>query len=176
MIHLNPNNKGVDQQINNLMNWMYPEFVKLGWSDYECYGRAFRNKNPRNDKVGILEIPINSKDYKDVTMDDKHTCSSFFVLKNIEFKALAEATVSIIFQINIKKLYNSTQTIEDEKAINDILTVLHYNPSLFKVGKIKRGVSEVYSEYNINTQDRDSMSSYSVFSFDAVVTYDFNYV
>ena len=65
-IHLKNNAVGLDKEINHLQEWLYDRLLNdFAWSDYECYGRAYLNKNPRvdGDKKNIFEVSVNGKDY-----------------------------------------------------------------------------------------------------------------
>ena len=167
---------GLDKEINHLIDWIYDRLVTdFSWTDYECYGRAYLNKNPRTEGKNIFEVSTNGKDYKEVLMDDKHAVSSFFYKKKLTQNELAEATVVLIFNINLKKLLGQKATRMDEDAIIEILNSLHVNPSNFKVGEIKTGTKDVFSEFNIDAQDRDNMSDYMVCSVELTVNYIHQY-
>jgi len=170
--YLKNNAVGLDKEINHLIDWIYDKLVNdFSWTDYECYGRAYLNKNPREEGKNIFEVSISGKDYKEVLMDDKHAVSSFFYKKKLVQNELAEATVVLFFNINLKKLLSQSTTRLDEDAIIDILNSLHVNPASFKVGEIKIGTKDVFGEYNINTQARDDMSDFMVCSVELTVTY-----
>ena len=170
--YLKNNAVGLDKEINHLQDWLYDQLTTVfSWSDYECYGRAYLNKSPRDEKKNIFEVATNGKDYSEITMDDMHAVTSFFYKKKQEHTDITKATVILFFNINLKKLLNQSGERMDEDALMDILNVLHVNPPSFIVGEIKTGTKDVYGEFNINTQDRDNMSDYMVCSFTLDVTY-----
>jgi hypothetical protein len=167
---------GLDKEINHLQDWIYDRLVTdFSWTDYECYGRAYLNKNPRTEGKNIFEVSTNGKDYKEVLMDDKHAVSSFFYKKDLVQNELAEATVLLFFNINLKKLLGQKATRMDEDAIIEILNCIHINPPGFKTGKVKIGTKDVYSEFNIDTQSRDDLSDYMVCSFELAISYSEQY-
>ena len=129
------------------------------------------------DKKNIFEVSVNGKDYAEITMDDRHAGSSFFYKKKagVTDGGLSSATVILFFNLNLVKLLGQSNTRMDENAIIDILNVLHINPSSFQIGDIKTGTKDVYSEYNINVQDRDNMSEYMVCSIEMTVNFIHQY-
>jgi hypothetical protein len=174
--HLKNNAVGLDKELNNLQEWLYDTLLsEFSWTDYECYGRAYLNSNPREAGKYIFELPIDGKDYKDIMMDDTHAVSSFFYKKSLNNGELAEATVVLFFNINLKKLLGQSATRMDEDAIMDILNVINDNPVTSKTGAVKTTTKEVYSEFNINFQDRDNMSDFMVCSIELTITYQTNY-
>ena len=171
MIYKYQNSIGVDKEIEHLQDWLYSKMSALGYTDYECYGRAVLNENPRDKTKREFQIALDGKEYQPiVAMNDKHAMTSFFYLKSNEHKDLMEAKVVLFFGININKEFDGTSR-HDEDAIIDIASVIHVNPPSFQLGEIKRGVKEVFGEYNIVTQERDNMSDYLVCSFSLSVTY-----
>jgi hypothetical protein len=171
MIYKYQNSVGVDREIEHLQDWIYSKLTVLGYTDYECYGRAFLNPNPRIKDKKEFQIAIDGKEYIPIMpMDDKHLMQSFFHLKGVTHKDLAEAKVVLFFGINIKKEFDNTSR-HDEDTILDIMSVIHVNPPSFQLGEVKRGVKDVFSEYNIDVQERDNISEYLVCSFDLTVTY-----
>jgi hypothetical protein len=172
MKYLKNNAVGLDKEINRLQDWIYDKLLtEFLWTDYECYGRAYLNKNPMDANKNVFEISVDGKNYKEVLMDDKHTVTSFFYRKKLVQGELSEATVVLFFSINLKKLFSQSTTRMDEDAIQDILNVLHVNPASFKCVEVKIGTENVYNEYNINTQDRDNYSDFMVCSVELTVTY-----
>lgn len=171
-LYLKDNAVGLDKEINHLQEYLYDKLVNdFSWSDYECYGRAYLNLNPRVKDKNIFELSVNGKDYKDSLLNDKHTVNSFFYKKKLVIDDLAKATVILFFNINLKKLYNQTVTRLDEDVIFDLQNVLRINPPAFSVGEIKIGTKDVYGEYNINYQDRDNVSDYMVCSIELTTNY-----
>jgi len=174
--YLKNNAVGLDKKLNELQEWIYDKLVTdYSWSDFECYGRAYLNKNPREQEKKVFEVAVNGKDYKEITMDDKHTVTSYFYKTRLEQGEITKATVVLFFNINLKKLFNQSATRMDEDAVNDILNVLSINAPGFELGEIKTGTENVYGSYGINSQDRDNMSDYMVCSVEMTITYLHNY-
>jgi len=171
MLYLRNKPIGIDKQISHLQEWLYDNLTSLGWTDYDCYGRAYLNKNPRDNKNNVFEISLNSKDYKEITFDDKHNATSFFYLKDNHVNELSEATVVLIFSLNLKKLFNNSLDRRDEEAVMEITSILHVNPPSFKLTKINRITNDVYKDFTIDAQDRDNMSENFVCSFEMTVNY-----
>jgi hypothetical protein len=173
-VYLKNNAVGLDKEINHLQEWLYDRLLnEFSWTDYECFGRAYLNKNPRvdGDKKNIFEVSVNGKDYAEITMDDRHAVTSFFFKKKQEHTDITKATVVLFFNLNLVKLLGQSGERMDEDALMDILNVLHVNPPSFVVGEIRNGTKDVYGEYNINVQERDNMSDYMVCSYELTVTY-----
>lgn len=163
---------GIDKVINQLQDWLYDSLTTTyGWSGYECYGRARLQKNPRVEDRNVFEYPLNGKDYLQMGMDDKVMATSFFHRKELSHDEVTGATVVLFFNINLKKLLNQSSSRLDEDAIMDVLNVLSVNPPNFKVGIIKQGTEDVYSEYNVLAQDRDNYSDFVVFSIELTGTF-----
>ena len=168
---------GIDKEIAHLQDHIYAKLLGYGWSDYNCYGRAMVNKNPREDKQNTIEVDTDNKNYKEVLLDDKHIATSFFVLtKPVEYGELAKGYVSLIFQINLKKLFSGIKNRRpDEEAIMDIVEFLHVNPPSFKLVEVKMGVDDVYKDLGIVVNQRDNMSDFLVCRFDMTTTFIHHY-
>ena len=100
--------KGVDSVIEAIQQYLYPNLIGEGWTNYECYPRA--NKNVKTDSL-IPEVSEDQKNYVEVLMNDKFQATSFFLVDdNVPFdneERLFVQNVSLIFQVNLVDLFPS---------------------------------------------------------------------
>ena len=62
--------KGVDFAIDAIQTYLYNGLIALGWTNYECYPRA--NKNKKGDGITIAEISTKGSvtEYDEVLFND----------------------------------------------------------------------------------------------------------
>ena len=170
---------GVDIAINDIIESMYPELIKAGWTNYEAYHRAY--KNPI-DQTGTF-VPevytaksVRSNEYKEVLMDDKKVNTSFFITgdsteqENGNFKV----PISIIFQLNSKKLYPNFTTRADEEARNDAMVAVQNSVNSGIIVNMVTSIPVVYAEFNTDKIVFTDMSPMHVFRINLEVLVDYS--
>lgn len=174
------NPKGVDSVIEAIQQYLYPNLIGEGWSNYECYPRA--NKNVKTDSL-IPEVSQDPKNYVEVLMNDKFQATSFFLVDdNVTFnndERLIVQNVSLIFQVVLPELFPSiTDHRADEEFHALILQLLTENEELFvDVTGYITGIDNVYSDlrlanYNKPKIDLHDIGKFHVVKFDFTVQWD----
>jgi hypothetical protein len=167
---------GVDKLIDVWQKTLYNGLTNnRGWLNYESYPRAYRNIN---DGSVTPEQFLTDNDYKGVLMDDGFNVTSFFLVSNISSNdnGLTSATISVIFQADLKKLYTGSSHRFDEELINDIFVVSEGLDGRFTAGDIARTIDEVYSGFDTDKlkEGHHDMQPYNVVRFDMDVNYTYN--
>jgi len=121
MLNLKDTPVGIDWHIQKAQQKLHT-YLTAKWAiadkDYECYGRAYRNK----EKSGyIAEVYDANGEYKEVYWDDKLKAISFFgVGENIAYSTQSTANVHLVFFVNLKKLKPSITHRADEEIRQDV--------------------------------------------------------
>jgi len=137
---------GVDKSIDTIQKALYTELVTNGtWTNYESYHRAYRNETKNGIKPEVFTG--NGNDYADVYMDDKFTVTSFFLVDNeteIE-EDMFTSDISVIFQVNLNKLYTTAPHRFDEEFRNQIVKIFRGLNGTFSFNSITTSIDGVYS-------------------------------
>lgn len=173
------NPKGVDSVLDAIQQYIYPNLLGEGWTDYVCYPRA--NKNQRSGNI-IPEVAQDQKDYIEVLFSDKHDATSFFLVDDVvaidNEERLIVQRASIIFQVNLKNLFPGVTTHRADEELHVLLTELFtQNEELFvDVVGYTTTPDKVYSDLRIGDYNsdmwNDDMSEFHVVKYDFTVVYD----
>ena len=168
---------GVDKIIDTWQLALYNGLVnKKGWSNYESYPRVYKDID-NDGNVNPLDF-ITNNDYNPVSTDDRFTVTSFFLVSDDsdEINGLTESVISVIFQIDLNKLYTSTPHRFDEELINDVKAINRNLDGRFKDEKVSRGIEKVYSEFDTDKikEGLRDRHPYNVVRFDMAVRYQYN--
>lgn len=164
---------GIDTVIDNLqvLLWEGLELWQNATNGYNSYSKA--NKNESNDNGRLPEVFTGGKEYKEVFTDDNFSATSFFLVDNnrpIVDEVIVQATVDIIFQVNLQEIYSGR---EDEQAHRDVFLILKDNPWTYSItDSLVTGISEVYSGLKIDQVNFDDIQPFHVFKVSMVVEYD----
>lgn len=145
------NPKGVDKPIQAFQQVLYTAMKKI-WSinndtDWDCYGRAYKNQT----SDGLTpEVYKGNGEYKDVYWDDSLKVLSFFnVGESIKFQNLsATAPVGLIMMVRVDALKPSTSQRNDEEIRNDIQKFCRINRFTFEMQSFETGIDNVFKEYS----------------------------
>ncbi len=173
---------GIDIVIESLQQMSEPRLLAF-WSniaiaDYVSYPRA--NKNPRGTDE-VPEISLDATEYKPVLFDDTLAVTSFWIVSDTRIfnddTKQVKATISIIFQANLKTIYAQTNRADEEFNAN-VLDV--FAPDNFFINSdltIVEGIDNVYSDLTFTEDLNDNikkhdMSEFHVVKFTMDVIYD----
>jgi len=137
---------GVDKSIDTIQNALYTELVTNGtWTNYESYHRAYRNETKNGIKPEVFTG--NGNDYADVYMDDKFTVTSFFLVSDetVISEDMFTSDISVIFQVNLNKLYTTAPHRFDEEFRNEIVKVFKDLDGTFSFNSATTSIDGVYS-------------------------------
>jgi hypothetical protein len=167
--------KGIDIPIDRLQHLIYLGLQSNGWTNHESYHRAYKNDT---DNGQTPEFALGVKDYKEVLFDDNFYATSFFLVEDtFNRDELYDTTVSIIFQVNLQKLFPSITTHRaDEEMHRLIALILEDNKWDYKLNRIVTSLNDVYAgldSFDLSQVKTDDMSDFHVVRFD--IDINFNY-
>lgn len=168
---------GVDKIIDIWQLALYNGLTNnKGWLNYESYARVYKDID-NDGNVNPLDF-ITNNDYNPVSTDDRFTVTSFFLVSDDsdEINGLTESVISVIFQIDLNKLYTSTPHRFDEELINDVKAINRNLDGRFRDEKVLRGIEKVYSEFDTDKikEGLRDRHPYNVVRFDMTVRYQYN--
>ena len=161
---------GIDAQIQNLQSYLYTELTDVeGWTNYESYERAYKNK--KNDST-IPEIYIG--EYLEVLFNDKFSATSFFLTEDNETISdnLCSSKISLIYQVQLNKLFPSVPHRADEELREMLKMLLKKNPYGFDLVGVQVGIDNVYADLDVNIDYTDDMQNFHVVRFDLELNYN----
>ena len=142
---------GVDKPIQSFQELLYTS-LKAKWNitndtDWDCYGRAYRNQTSDGYSP---EVYVGNNEYKDVFFDDTLKVLSFFSLgESIKFQSSsATANVSLIIRVNPSKIKPSIIHRPDEEIRNDVQRFCRSPRFTFEMQSFEIGLDAVFKEYS----------------------------
>jgi|TARA_Y100000310_G_scaffold342760_1_gene447307 hypothetical protein len=164
---------GIDIPIDTIQRALYKALITNGnWQNYQSYHRAY--KNPKGDGI-IPEIFSINNDYKESFFDDKYDVVSMFIADDVrpihndtDFKS----DVSIIFHVDLTKIIDTVTTHRaDEEFINVVASALRNIGFGMELIGIETELSNVYTEFDLDTIKWDNMQPYFAVRFNMAVPY-----
>lgn len=141
MIYAKTNPKGVDFAIDR----MQTRLETLSWDDKHIYGRMYLNTI--NGKV-IAEAYKGNDKYQDVFVDKKKAVIIGFIERgNVVLDNTGKvqtSTIDIVCTLNLKKISNSTERI-DEEALQEVLKIVQKTSGWLPERIRKGNVKEVFN-------------------------------
>lgn len=179
---LKTNPVGIDTIVNKIQPILFTELTtNFGWSDYEVYHRIYLN--PKDGQV-LPERYTDEGNYEEVLFDDTFNATSFFVMGG---EAIRQDNnrflqkMSIVFQMQLDKLYTSISHRADEEAKQDIiLALIQVRIKVpFDVTRIIMGVDEVYRDLSLSGEYKkrvklDDLSFFNVLKVDLDIEFNYN--
>jgi len=142
MLTVITNPTGIDVRIRKLQEKIYN---RLSWTDYNSYGRCYRNKAGNN---YIAEVYAGANEYKEVYWDDTLTAISFFGVSQTVVHKLGElADVHLVFFVNIAKLKPLLLHRADEEIRMEVMNIVGRGLFGFTYTSIETGIENVLKEY-----------------------------
>ena len=170
---------GVDKVITKLQEYMYTELINNGWTNYECYHRAYRNIKTVGSGNYVPETytasSVNTGQYEEVLLNDRNNSTSFFTVGNntTSNNGLFTTDISVIFQINTENLYSNVTHRADEEAKNDVVVSIKESGFGKYITSIVTQVEDVYNEFDYTNLETDDMHPYFVFRVNMTVPVDY---
>lgn len=166
--------KGIDYAIQRMQNHL---FKKLGWSNFDIYGRVYKNISKKSGQV-VPEAYIGNGEYKDVLTNDKKDAMVFFVDAD-EHTSISGHTftseVSVVFIVNLKKLYpnavNRADTDVQIHADKIIRGARIFNVTANTPITITKGLENVLSEFDTTNIKLSDFQPYHIFSIKGTLNY-----
>ena len=140
---------GVDKSVDTIQKALYAALVTNGtWTNYQSYHRAYRNETENGVKPELFTG--NGNDYVDAYMDDQFTVTSFFLVED-ETEIIDDmftSDISVIFQVNLNKLYTTAPHRFDEEFRNQIVKIFKDLNGTFSFNSITTSIDGVYAGLN----------------------------
>jgi hypothetical protein len=164
-------NIGLDAKIYLIQKYLDGFFSELWAGDVVIYGRL--HETIRNDKK-TLEAYTIGKDYKEVFVNDKESCSVGFIeiSRAIDRRTLT-SKLSAVFTGNIKKLL-AVDSRNDERIFLQIYHGLRKSMLINNISNPKRGIDDVFSGFKTDSVKYRDMQPWFCFSFEIEVQYNEN--
>lgn len=172
---LKQNPTDVDKLIDKWQRLLYKGLVTNGtWTKYQSYHRAYKNDD--NEDVRPERF-VSDNEYKGVFTNDGFCATSFFLVSDISplSNGMTEATISVIFQMNLADLYPQSPHRFDAEAINDINSINRRLDGRFTSGELARTIDDVYTGFDTEAiKKKSDMQPNNVVRFDMDVVYQTN--
>ena len=105
---------GIDWYIQQAQTVLYNN---LGWDNYNCYGRVYRNKT----KDGYIAEAFTGTDYKEVYWDDSLSAISFFgITDGVKSDVENKANIHLVFFVDLTKIKPGITHRADEEIRQDV--------------------------------------------------------
>lgn len=176
---------GLDLVIDEIQTLIYnyltnDSCVKGNYTDYASYSRVYKNVYQGKNKTGVFaEQFLTGNDYQSVFTNDNISVSSFIIANDSEkrhTKTRKIRTISVIFQINLKKVYADIPHRADEEFHNELSNALRglKKPHVLIDGI--NGIDNVYTEFEIARlkEKNHDLQPLHVFRQDIEVQYDYD--
>lgn len=146
---------GLDWYIQQLQTKLHSS-LRTAWgtggellttTEYECYGRCYRNKK---DDGYVAEVYTTGNDYKEVYWNDKLSAISFFgISDSIKTASVASSTTDIhlVFFVNLAKLKPEITHRADEEVRMDVYNAIGKISNGFTFKGVELWIENVLKEY-----------------------------
>lgn len=153
MIFLKQTIDGIDVPIQQVQEYIYERLSSVwGYTegDWNCYGRAYRNKDEKGMYVPEPYTGQQNIEYADALYNDRIKCTSFFGESDMENQILGgdmKANVHLIFALNIAKTKPSIPHRCDAEIHADVIRCLQSMGGLCQGIQLVQWFDSVYREY-----------------------------
>lgn len=154
------NPTGMDAHVYNVQKHIYSR-LKTAWgivndTDYECYGRVYRNKK---DNQFVAELYAGKGEYKDVYWDDRKAAISWFGTgSNISFDVQNTVPFHLVFFVNLSKLKPNVLHRADEQVRNDVQKLFGKSLYGFSYQNMELWLDNVLKEYPGTRRDKSLLA------------------
>jgi len=139
--------KGSDFVIQRLQNRLFKD---LDWEDIQMFGRASKIPYPEEKTRFSPQVCKSNGEYIDPLLSDSNNGNVFFVLGDRATTTegfLYKIECKIIFMLNLKKVYSTYVGRADEKAHEDVVSVLKGQQNI-AITSIGTGLKECLGEFD----------------------------
>jgi len=173
MNHTIENPVGIDAKIHMVQTFIYD---RIGWENIDVFGKVF--KVPSKSKKGgdTIEAYVGKNEYRDVFTNDKKTANIFFIEDDkhtTKEGILYKNEVSVVFMVNLKKLYPEIRHRADMEAEADAMKVLKAS-RILRLPEIEKEVKAIFEKLNIENIKLSNMQPYHVFAIRGEMAYYLN--
>jgi len=168
---------GEDGPIDTIQRALFTGLVTNGtWTKYQSYHRAYKNETSEGIRPQVFQSITqgnNQNEYIDVFMDDGFNATSFFLIPdNIPvIDDMHKANISIIFQIDLSKIYPTAPHRFDAEMHNEIETILKNLDGSFDFIDTHTSLDDVYEGLDTSKVNWDDMQKFHVVRFEIEAKY-----
>jgi hypothetical protein len=169
-----PNPVNEDTAIDKIQVALYKGLVTNGtWTNYESYHRAHKNETPNGIRPEIFRGTARGNDFWDAFNNDEFNATSFFLIPdNIpEENGMRTANISIIFQVNLEKLYPSAPHLFDAEMHMEVESILKKLDGTFTFIDTHTSIEGVYEGLDTSKVQWDNMQKFHVVRFEIEAKY-----
>ena len=173
--------KGIDVEIAKIQSRVYNTLItEYNWQDYNSYERVYLNI-----RKGVL-IPelytgtssASNNEYRPIYFNDTVTAESYFIVDPVRsFGERFEATVGMVFQMNLQKMFPTIEHRPDEQAHEEVFTAMK-TAVPGDIGEtfisLATGIDDVYSGLDTTEIQATDMQPCHVFRYNFNLNFDFN--
>jgi len=174
---------GIDKQIAFLQKRLHDVLVnQFGWpSDgYYSYERVYINvrEGQRIPELYVGSSDAKNNEYREIYFNDNHIAESYFVVEdnrpNIAGSSMYQATVGLIFQVDLRKLFPSLEHRGDEEVHRQVQIALQgFRSVLGEITGLITGLA-CYTGLDTRQIQQTDMHPCHVFRFNFNVPYIYN--
>lgn len=140
---------GIDAKVQEFQGKLHAALLarwEIESSAYHCHGRCYRNRKAEG---YVAEVHTIDNEYKEVYWDDTLSAISFFGLNNapIRHDSIEQASVHLVFFVNLRKLKPDITHRADEEVRLDVLNIVGRSVSGFVYQSLELGIENVLKEY-----------------------------
>ncbi len=172
---------GIDYWIKmfqvSLFNYILTRY-SLQATDYNCYGRVYRNGKSSSDGREYLPQAYRGvREYVDVLFEDPVVLQSFFEVGETvdSVGMMSMANVSLFFFANLEGLYPTADDRPDMDFLNTVFSFCAKNAPGFLPNKIQVGIKKILDQFQgcrIKKAKEYNMQPYYAFRIDFKKMYD----
>lgn len=163
-----------DAAIDKIQVALYDRLVTNGtWTNYESYHRAYKNETSDGIRPEIFRGTDKGNDYWDSFNNDDFNATSFFLIPdNIPVvDGMHTANISIIFQVDLEKIYPTAPHRFDAEMHSEIETILSKLDGTFIYIDTHTSISSVYDGLDTSKVKWDNMQRFHVVRFEIEARY-----
>lgn len=173
-VHINP--IGIEIPISRIQKYLFDSLTDLGWGSLEVYGKAYKNRI----LTGL--VPQWYKDDGEYVTDlyivdtNDNNGNIFFLVDDTQKAINAvefQATVKIVFMINLDGIYANLSKRDDVKAHKTVSGLLK-DKSQFTIKSLETGLETVLKGFDTTNIKLADIQPLHIFAFKGVIKYNIN--
>ena len=162
---------GLDTSIKELQTYLNDNLTDFWSGTINVYGRIYKNTKDGNIiPEAYIGTGANYKEYKQIFINDKEAATIGFNVISKDILPYKKANIDVVFALNLKYIFPSATTREDELAKIHAERVL--NNFGVKILSIKEGIRNVLSEFNIDGIIYNDMHPFLVFAYNIDLNFE----
>lgn len=175
MNHLRANTSGLDCEINQFQIDLYSGLSNAYSFDIQGYSRVY--KNPNKEGATTPEVwDETQQQYREMYLDDSNALSFYFIdgdSHKTEDGSYFTAPLKVVFIVNLSKIETVGRADAEAQKVA-VSSIQKDVMNSFKIEGIEKGLSNVFSGFNIDQITFDDMQPWHVFAVNGTIGYYLN--